>query len=404
MIKVGIIWANLNSPNLGVSALAYSALVIFEEISKRNNVSFEYYLWGRNTQTRNIEINSNTITINELKYFLGGDKFRYLKDFIRRPRVFLNYRNILTLKKCDILVDTGEGDSYADIYGLSRFRNFNYIKTKFYDSKVPYILLPQTIGPFESNEAKLKAKTSLEKMSAVIARDSRSYEFCKTIAPDSNLSESIDMAFFLPYDSKIFDCRDQNKINIGVNVSGLLWNGGYTRDNQFGLIDNYRDLIVKLLDYLNSKSDAKVHLIGHVIGEPTSIDEDMHVLSELKRKYPSFKLAPAFHSPIDAKSYISNMDFFTGSRMHACIAAISSGVPVIPMAYSRKFNGLFCDTLRYPEIIDLKTDRKDMIFDKFKNALENRIYLSERIIEIRNSIINPQKENLIHLLTNYIVK
>lgn len=404
LIKVGVIWANLKSPNLGVAALAYSALVIFEEISKHYNVSFEYYLWGGNNQTREIEINSNKIIVKELKYFLGGDKFRYFKDLIRRPWVFMNYRNISTLKKCDILVDTGEGDSYADIYGLERFRNFNYIKTKFYGSIIPYILLPQTIGPFESNEARLNAKISLEKASAVIARDSQSYEFCKAIAPDSNLSKSIDMAFFLPYDSTAFDCRVTNKINIGVNVSGLLWNGGYTKDNQFGLIDDYRHSIIKLLDYLNSIPEFKVHLIGHVIGEPASIDEDMHVLTELKKKYPLFKLAPSFHNPIDAKSYISNMDFFTGARMHACIAAISSGIPVMPMAYSRKFNGLFYDTLKYPEIIDLKTDNRDVLFDKFKNALESRNYLKERIMEISSSIINPQKENLIRLLANYIIK
>jgi len=49
------------------------------------------------------------------------------------------------------------------------------------------------------------------------------------------------------------------------------------------------------------------------------------------------------------------MDLFIGARMHSTIAAFSSGVPVIPIAYSRKFNGLY-DTLQYPYYIDAKSN------------------------------------------------
>jgi polysaccharide pyruvyl transferase WcaK-like protein len=34
-------------------------------------------------------------------------------------------------------------------------------------------------------------------------------------------------------------------------------------------------------------------------------------------------------------------DFFVGSRMHACIAALSQGIPTVGVAYSRKFAGVF---------------------------------------------------------------
>ena len=98
------------------------------------------------------------------------------------------------------------------------------------------------------------------------------------------------------------------------------------------------------------------------------------------------------------------MDFFTGARMHACIAAISSGVPVIPMAYSRKFNGLFMDTLMYNCMIDLKTDDAEKIVDKFINALENRESLKDKIKEINHNIISPQKEAMIELISSFIEK
>lgn len=402
-IKVGIIWANLDSPNLGVSALAYSSIVIFEEIARRNNLEFEYILWGGKTQERDVLINSKNLHIKECRYFLGGDNLRYLKNFVRRPWTYFDYRHILSLKKCDILVDTGEGDSYADIYGIERFRNFNFIKIVFYKSKIPYILLPQTIGPFKCMEAQIKAKKSLESVSAVIARDQQSFIFCKQLAPNTNLLKSIDMAFFLPY-NKMEISGHLNKIKIGINVSGLLWHGGYTGDNQFGLKDNYSQSIILLLDNLMKMEDVDVHLIGHVVSDRVSDDEDSHVLKELIKHYPMFTLAPSFKTPVEAKSYIASMDFFAGARMHACIAAISSCVPVVPMAYSRKFNGLFIETLGYSTMIDLKTDDRKNIIDKFNKALSRRNLLKDEIKHINESVIIPQKNNLINLIESFVVK
>jgi colanic acid/amylovoran biosynthesis protein len=65
------------------------------------------------------------------------------------------------------------------------------------------------------------------------------------------------------------------------------------------------------------------------------------------------------------------MDFFTGARMHACIAALSSGVPVLPMAYSRKFAGLF-GTLGYHHMADCKTETGPEILARLGAAFANR--------------------------------
>jgi colanic acid/amylovoran biosynthesis protein len=43
----------------------------------------------------------------------------------------------------------------------------------------------------------------------------------------------------------------------------------------------------------------------------------------------------------ELKWIIGQCDFFIGSRMHSCIAALSQGVPCVGIAYSRKFRGVF---------------------------------------------------------------
>jgi polysaccharide pyruvyl transferase WcaK-like protein len=57
------------------------------------------------------------------------------------------------------------------------------------------------------------------------------------------------------------------------------------------------------------------------------------------------------------------MDFFMGARIHACIAAFSSGIPIIPMAYSRKFAGLF-GSIGYDHTVDCTSETADVIKSK----------------------------------------
>jgi len=52
------------------------------------------------------------------------------------------------------------------------------------------------------------------------------------------------------------------------------------------------------------------------------------------------------------------MDVFVGSRMHATIASFTTGVPTIPVAYSRKFAGFF-ENLGYQVLVDLTSTGTD---------------------------------------------
>jgi polysaccharide pyruvyl transferase WcaK-like protein len=133
-----------------------------------------------------------------------------------------------------------------------------------------------------------------------------------------------------------------------------------------------------VIEYFIVLPNVEVHLVGHVLSELFPIEDDYAFNIEIKNKYPSIVVAPKFSSPSEAKSYIAGLDFFTGARMHACIAAFSSGVPVVPMAYSRKFNGLF-ESLGYGMIADLKNDSTEIAFSKLTNGFEARAKLKVNV-------------------------
>ena len=155
------------------------------------------------------------------------------------------------------------------------------------------------------------------------------------------------MAFALPYENQQAS-RGGRNARVGLNVSGLLDHEARSGRNRFGLQVDYAELMRRLLQTLCARDDIEVCLVSHVRGAGGWHDNETRLTAaRFAEAFPSATLAPRFASPGDAKSYISGLDFLVAGRMHACIAAISTGVPVVPVAYSRKFTGLF-EMLGYP--------------------------------------------------------
>ena len=162
-------------------------------------------------------------------------------------------------------------------------------------------------------------------------------------------------------------------------MSALLFHGGYTQNNQFGLTANYRELIAMIIKYFKSLDNVELVLVAHVLEyEKDHIENDFEACSILGKEH-GIKVAPFFKSPIEAKSYISQFDFFMGARMHATIAAFSSGVAVIPMAYSRKFEGLY-NSLNYNYLVDMTQKNTKESFELIVNYYNKRDELQKAVI------------------------
>ena len=176
----------------------------------------------------------------------------------------------------------------------------------------------------------------------------------------------------LPFDKNMYTFSQKEKV--GINISGLLYKGGFHKENQFGLSINYPKLIDKLIE--NLSINYEIHLISHVIDlDRNAYDDDYKVCKMFHEKYPNTILAPAFDTPIQAKSYISNMSVFIGSRMHSTIAAFSSEVLTIPVSYSRKFEGLF-GSLNYPFIVNAKKESTDSAYELIMGYMNDREKIS----------------------------
>jgi polysaccharide pyruvyl transferase WcaK-like protein len=215
----------------------------------------------------------------------------------------------------------------------------------------PLIFSPQTIGPFSPGPLKSLAAMAQRGAAAIVARDPQSYAVAKEMNPQARVIEAVDVAFALPFDRA--PVRTHGPPRVGVNVSGLLFNGGYGGGNDYGLEVDYAALSRAMITSFQAEG-ATVELITHVNAPHIPRDDDGAVADKLAQEFPGTIRVPDFASPSAAKSYISGLDFLVAGRMHACIAAFSSGVPVVPVAYSRKFSGLFEGVLGYKHQVPVK--------------------------------------------------
>ena len=352
-MRICLMWHNLNSANYGVGALAIAHLSIITKVAKQSGLSVEIETLGT-PSSNGLEIQSD---IEERLGITIVHKVFSLRAIVKNL-VTLNWGEINVFKSCqyDFVFDIGEGDSFSDIYGLKRFFIFSLSKWFVLKETIPLVISPQTIGPFKYRLASKIATYLMHKSKAIYVRDYKSSNYLKEMGV--KYTEVSDVAFLLPFDS-----MTKLKDSVGINISGLLWYGGYTKNNQFNLGVDYQKLVIDIINgYL--KRGKQVYLISHVITDTVEVEDDYRVSELVKNKFfsanESVLIAPKFKSPIHAKSFMSQMEWFLGSRMHATIGALSSGVPTIPLAYSRKFTGVF-ESINYPYTIDIYGEQNNEI-------------------------------------------
>lgn len=396
--NIALIGCNPNDGNRGVGALAYSTIFLLNKISKEINIKFNVFIiinGFKLDKTYKFKFFDNEVETNILHQL----DFMTIKKIIKS---FIFFKEIKTYIKLDYILDIGLGDCFSDIYGKDKFYSINNSKRFFKIINKKQLLLPQTIGPFTNNQLKHKAIKSIEGAEIVMLRDKLSYEFVKNNTIHKKIYELIDVAFFMPYEKNNFDTKF---IHVGIGISALLWNGGYTQNNQFQLKLDYRELCLKIINYFSEIENVIIHLVPHVVVNNSSIENDYEVSQLIYNKYnnSNIVLSPFFLNPILAKNYISGLDFFVGARMHACIAAFSSGVPVFPIAYSRKFTGLFVETLDYKFVGDMTSNSENSIIEELKNSFVKRDELKLIIKNSMNGIVKEKFNELIRILTTFLI-
>ncbi len=355
-LRIGLLWHSLRSANLGVGALTIANIAILRAAAAKAGRTVIPVVIGfggplHYSPDKGVE----EVETASTAYLLPGSQLWK------------------ALGSCSVILDIGGGDSWADLYGGKRFFWMWWSKQMALLQRRPLVLSPQTIGPFDRPVLNRLAGRTMKQCERIFTRDTESMQLLKALGAETRASETVDVAFRLPFQR--MPCQAGGPIRFGFNVSGLLYAGGYKRNDQFGSSEAYRAVVDGVIAGLLARRDVEVSLVPHVLTGDGSAEDDAAVSYAIAARYPRVKVAPSFKSPGEAKGYISSLDLLAGSRMHATIAAASSGVAVVPLAYSRKFRGVF-SSIGYPLVADCISTPPNELISVTLGAVDRRSELS----------------------------
>jgi colanic acid/amylovoran biosynthesis protein len=321
------------------------------------------------------------------------------------------------IEEADFVGDIRGGDSFSDIYGIRRLLLGSAMAWTVILVKGSIVQLPQTFGPYRSSLGRAVARFLLRRSSAIVARDPGSQAIAQELAgPRRRVGLCPDVAFSLealqpaaiildpPFDG-ILACG-----GIGLNVNGLMYRGGYTRKNMFGLKLDYAAFLPALIGVLSREHLGEIWLVPHTYAAAGEVESDPEACRNVRASLPPglrerVRIVAAEYDQHEIKGIIGGCDFFIGSRMHSCIAALSQGIPCVGIAYSRKFAGVFQSIGMEDWVIDGRETTGEQavarVLDLYRQRDSVRDRLARRATEARERLNEVFRELVISQIADH---
>ena len=119
-------------------------------------------------------------------------------------------------------------------------------------------------------------------------------------------------------------------------------------------------------------------------------------LDLFERVAPSFgdlvSVAPGNLNARQMKALIAKTDWFCGTRMHATIAALSSGVPTATIVYSDKARGVFASCGQQAFVFDPRNLERDKIVSGLEKSFLQRDKTKQELCQVIPSVIAQSRE------------
>lgn len=257
------------------------------------------------------------------------------------------------------------------------------------DMGKPVILWGGSVGPFDRVPGLVGPMTRhLSRMRHVAARESVSYDYLTSRLGLRNVIRMADPAFVMapePVDREAFWPTGDGRV-LGLNVSALIER--YRRPGK-----DLRSEVADFIRHVVADHGMGVLLVPHVNpldGEGAGGDSAYMapLLEQLADLGDAVTLMPRHLNAAQTKYVISQLDFFIGARTHATIAALSSGVPTVSIAYSVKARGINRDLFGSEDMVLQTPDVSATSLRKALNWLLReestlRLTLARRVDDLR---------------------
>ena len=331
---------NIRSNNRGTAALGYGAISFMLEKGYIDE-SFEIirYRYYNNPLVKTPKPTTQILDINGKEWKLHTIYVCHLEEKLYKYRIpFIRTSFTRTIRDVRLVAAINGGDGLTDIYGEKLFNSRLPEMEMAAYLGIPFVVLPQTIGPFLEESNKKRVVSILRKAERVYVRDTA---FIHELEKNGlSYEKTNDLSYYMkpiPFPIEI------KKPCIGINVSGLAYSNNFGKLK--GQFESYPKLATEIVKCFQAKG-LYVYIIPHAynVNKPETDNDDMvacrDFYNSLSNNENVIFVDKDLISP-QIKYLISRMDFFMGTRMHANFAAIFTGTPVYGLSYSYKFKGAF---------------------------------------------------------------
>ncbi|MCH2162352.1 MAG: polysaccharide pyruvyl transferase family protein [Phycisphaerales bacterium] len=363
-----------DNANLGCQALGLSLIAGIQR--EFPNADIWVSVSGSKVDRRTIDLpDGSTLRFTEFGASLSRNPIKagnFARDFLalRILGPLAHSRIIGLIKSSDLAVDVSGGDSFTSLYGTERYKCMVIPKKLTLALDKPLVLAPQTFGPF-SDKTSHDAAEITRNCNAAWGRDQAAADYLDSIGLEAKWCP--DLAFTLPIREATSSVPRESPV-IGFNISGLIWNStpaiiaksyGIHLDYQALMESVTRELLVRYPGH-------RILLVPHVQAMINATESDTLACHALCDRIGDERVSVAgrFTDSMDAKSAISKCDLMLGTRMHACVAGLSTGVPTIGFAYSLKTRPVFESVDMGSFVVDLRDEDNDSAMHEFRRMLD----------------------------------
>ncbi len=261
------------------------------------------------------------------------------------PRPLREMYGVVLDKEVDVVIDAA-GFAYSDQWGESPCAELAQSTKRWKKKGTRVILLPQALGPFESEKNQAAMKSVVENVDLIFPRERVSYEhLTRLVGEQAKIKQSPDFT------------------NL---VTGVLPPGFDVEQNRFCIVPNCRMLdktdqktreaylpfLITCTRYL-LKKNAKPFVLVHE-GE-----DDQRLAEQLSTAVGGIPIVQE-SGALEIKGILGACSGTLGSRFHGLVSALSQGVPALATGWSHKYQMLFED-YGFPEgLIEVTTDEAEI--------------------------------------------
>lgn len=313
--------------------------------------------------------------------------WKILNKLHLNAKMLLKEKHLNEYIKTDIIIDLS-GDTLADSIGSVSIISIMGILIGILLNK-PIVVFSQSIGPFKKWSLTL-ARFCLNKVDLIIVREEITKKYLEKLKISSPIFLTADCAFIL--ETASYERVEEILSREGINIESNVFIGispSFKQDSE-----NYVSLIAQIIDYIIENLKSKVIIIPHVV-------KDIFVSQKIHKKIinkDKVTLIKHDYSPEELKGIICLCDMFIGARMHANIAALSTHVPTVAIAWSHKYYGIMRQLGQEKYVFDFRTMTFRSLVSKIDELWSNRNKIRKEL----TSKIKTQKELV--LLSGKLVK